>query len=98
MHRKTSAKLFTNSTYRGIISTSTHRSTAQLLDAIDHLSTQRGEVDLSRLFFSLTLDAFCFMAFSTDPGALLAAEAGQLNPFAVALDYAQTQTQKRFQK
>ncbi|GAA5934722.1 hypothetical protein JCM3775_002040 [Rhodotorula graminis] len=64
-HRKISAKLFTNSTYRGIISTSTHRSTAHFLDVVDHLSAT-GEVPLSQLFFALTLDAFTFMAFSTD--------------------------------
>ncbi|GAA5900617.1 hypothetical protein JCM8208_000548 [Rhodotorula glutinis] len=95
-HRKISAKLFTNSTYRGIISTSTHRSTAQLLDVIDRLSAH-GEVPLSQLFFALTLDAFTFMAFSTDPGALLAAKDGKLSGFGVALDYVQVETQKRFQ-
>ncbi|KPV74177.1 uncharacterized protein RHOBADRAFT_15858, partial [Rhodotorula graminis WP1] len=95
-HRKVSAKLFTNSTYRGIISTSTHRSTAHFLDVVDHLSAT-GEVPLSQLFFALTLDAFTFMAFSTDPGALLAAKDGELNEFGVALDYVQVETQKRFQ-
>ncbi|BGP49736.1 hypothetical protein JCM10450v2_005641 [Rhodotorula kratochvilovae] len=97
VHRKTSSKLFTNTTYRGIISTSTHRSTAQLLEVIDHFALRGEEVNLSQLFFALTLDAFAFMAFSTDPGSLLGQKEGKVHPFAAALDYAQTQTQKRLQ-
>ncbi|GAA5824815.1 hypothetical protein JCM3770_004304 [Rhodotorula araucariae] len=97
VHRKTSSKLFTNATYRGIISTSTHRSTAQLLEVIDHLAARGDDVNISQLFFALTLDAFAFMAFSTDPGSLLGQKEHKVHPFAAALDYVQTQTQKRLQ-
>lgn len=57
-----------------------------------------GDVPLSQLFFALTLDAFTFMAFSADPGALNAARDGKLSDFGIALDYVQVETQKRFQK
>ncbi|GAA6035648.1 hypothetical protein JCM8097_004947 [Rhodosporidiobolus ruineniae] len=85
IQRKATSKIFNNNAFRG-----------------HHLgfAAKNEEVNLSKLFFSLTLDGFCEMSFSTKPGALLAEKDGAVHSsggtFAAAFDSCQTTMSRRF--
>ncbi|BGP17833.1 hypothetical protein JCM10213_008367 [Rhodosporidiobolus nylandii] len=96
--RKATAAIFHNSSYRGNISTSIARSLDDFLEVMRHIADTGDEIKLSKVFFSLTLDTFCEMAFSTKPGALLGEKDGRSVPFAVAFDYTQLVMSRRFQQ
>ncbi|GAA5832982.1 hypothetical protein JCM11251_006471 [Rhodosporidiobolus azoricus] len=100
LQRKATARVFTNSTYRGIISSSISRTVDDFLALLSHFSSsaEPQEINLSKVFFSATLDTFCDMAFSTKPGALEGEKEGKSVPFAAAFDSTQQVMARRFQQ
>ncbi|GAA5981215.1 hypothetical protein JCM11641_005614 [Rhodosporidiobolus odoratus] len=98
IQRKATSKIFSNNAYRNIISTSIYSSVDKLLAVVGTLGDDGKEIKLSKLFFSLTLDTFCEMAYSALPGALDSEKAGTTVPFAIAFDYTQLVMSRRFQQ
>ncbi|GAA5894198.1 hypothetical protein JCM6882_007600 [Rhodosporidiobolus microsporus] len=104
IQRKATARVFTNTTYRGVISASISHTVDDLLTVLSHFASsptvtgEPHEINLSKVFFSATLDTFCEMAFSTKPGALLGEREGKSVPFAAAFDSTQLVMARRFQQ
>ncbi|GAA5852342.1 hypothetical protein JCM8547_006747 [Rhodosporidiobolus lusitaniae] len=94
--RKATSRIFTNANYRDIISSSISSSLYDFLSVMAYFADSGKEIKLSKLFFSVTLDSFCEMAFSTSPGAVKGEKEGKSVPFAAAFDYTQLVMTRRF--
>jgi hypothetical protein len=96
LQRKATARIFTNASYRGIVTRSVHEMADKFLSVVAHFADKGEEIKLSKLFFSYSLDTFCEMAYSSNPGALEMEKEGKSPPFAAAFDLTQTITSRRF--
>ncbi|GAA6003617.1 hypothetical protein JCM10207_003512 [Rhodosporidiobolus poonsookiae] len=94
--RKATSRVFTNKSYRGIISQSISGSLDVLDTVLAHYADSGAELNLGQVFLSFTLDTFLEMAYSAQPGALAAELDGKAVPFAKALQRAQVIISRRF--
>ncbi|GAA5940667.1 hypothetical protein JCM1841_002016 [Sporobolomyces salmonicolor] len=93
--RQATARIFTGSNFRGVVSTAIQTNLDRLTTIIGRHADRGETFDLADLFFRFTLSSFSEMAFGTDIGAL-STESDAPVPFAKAFDYGQMVMNRRF--